>query len=124
MTPVTPAFKVRIDNRGLVNSGIYIINEYRLFLRDGRLGRLPAVRVYVKAYSHKVVPVMLTVMSTVLGLVPFFFDGDKEPFWFSFATGVTGGLLFSIPAIVLVMPLFLRLKHRQVMAKKERMQVV
>lgn len=108
----------------VVNSGIYIINEYRLFLRDGRLGRLPAVRVYVKAYSHKVVPVMLTVMSTVLGLVPFFFDGYKEPFWFSFATGVTGGLLFSIPAIVLVMPLFLRLKHRQVMAKKERMQVV
>lgn len=101
----------------VVNSGIYIINEYRLFLRDDRLRRASAVRIYVKAYSHKVIPVMLTVMSTVLGLVPFFFDGDKEPFWFSFATGVTGGLLFSIPAIIFVMPLFLRLKPRRTVAK-------
>lgn len=89
----------------VVNSGIYIINEYRLFMRNPRMARRSAVMVYVKAYNHKIIPVLLTVFSTVLGLVPFFIDGDKEPFWFSFATGVTGGLLFSIPALVLVMPI-------------------
>lgn len=88
-----------------VNSGIYIINEYRLFLNSQRFAGQNPVRVYVKAYSHKIIPVFLTVLSTVLGFVPFFFDGDKEPFWFSFATGVTGGLIFSIPALVLVMPI-------------------
>ena len=91
----------------VVNSGIYIINEYRLFLRSPRMSRRGAAKVYVKAYNHKIIPVLLTVLSTVLGLVPFFIDGDKEPFWFSFATGVTGGLLFSVPALVLVMPVMM-----------------
>lgn len=51
----------------------------------------------------------LTVLSTVLGLLPFFIDGRSEPFWFSFALGASGGLLFSILALVLAMPLMLRL---------------
>ena len=51
-------------------------------------------------------------VSTVLGLVPFFFDGEEEPFWFSFATGVGGGLLFSIPALVFLMPLLLKSASR------------
>ena len=91
----------------VVNSGIYVINEYRLFMRSPQTAKRGAVRVYVKAYNHKIIPVMLTVFSTVLGLVPFFIDGDKEPFWNSFATGVTGGLLFSVPALVLVLPVML-----------------
>ncbi len=74
--------------------------------------------------------VILTILSIVLGLVPFFadglgaerifadgsgagqgfIDGAKESFWFSFAVGSTGGLLFSIVALVFVMPIFLKLK--------------
>ena len=92
----------------VVNSGIYIFNEYRLLSRRSPARRQTAVRLYVKAYEHKIIPVLLTVASTVLGLVPFFFDGEEEPFWFSFATGVGGGLLFSIPALVFLMPLLLK----------------
>ena len=49
---------------------------------------------------------MLTVISTVLGLVPFLFDGPDEVFWFPFAVGTIGGLLFSLIAFVFYMPLF------------------
>ena len=35
---------------------------------------------------------MLTVMSTVLGLVPFLTGGEDSAFWFSLAVGTMGGL--------------------------------
>ena len=66
----------------------------------------PKIRDYVRAFNHKIIPIFLTVSSTIVGLVPFFMDGKDEPFWFSFATGVTGGLLFSLPALIFIMPIF------------------
>lgn len=92
-----------------VNAGIYIICEYRNQTSEGVAAN--PLKTYIRAYNHKIVAVFLTIVSTVLGLVPFFIDGDKEPFWFSFAVGTTGGLLFSIVALVAVMPVFLRLKR-------------
>jgi len=67
----------------------------------------------VKAYNHKIIPVFLTVASTIMGLIPFFFGGKEEPFWFSFATGVTGGLTLSLVAIIFVMPIFMRFKRKR-----------
>lgn len=90
-----------------VNAAIYILSEYR-YQMSAHVGMTP-LRAYVRAYNHKVKAVSLTILSTVLGLVPFFLDGSDEPFWFSFATGATGGLLFSVIALVLVMPACLRL---------------
>lgn len=94
-----------------VNAGIYIVNEYKLTLRLSR-NKSPQrlVRTYVRAYNHKITAVFLTILSTVLGLIPFFIDGKEEPFWFSFAVGAAGGLLFSVVAIVFVMPIFLKIK--------------
>lgn len=98
----------------VVNSAIYILNEYRQLGKEEALKGRPRAVLYVKAYSHKVIPVALTILSTVLGLVPFFFDGQqKQPFWFSFAAGVVGGLLFSFLVIVFVLPVFVALKPRQ-----------
>jgi hypothetical protein len=36
--------------------------------------------------------------------------GQKEVFWFAFAAGAMGGLLFSVVAILLYLPLFLKLE--------------
>lgn len=94
-----------------VNAGIYIVCEYRNHLAAH--SAVSPIRTYVRAYSHKIIAVFLTILSTVLGLVPFFIDGAKESFWFSFAVGSTGGLLFSIVALVFVMPIFLRLSNLQ-----------
>lgn len=94
-----------------VNSGIYILNQYNIIRRS--TANTDFIRLYVKAYNHKIIPVFLTVASTVTGLIPFFFDGKEEPFWFSFATGVTGGLIFSLIAIIFVMPIFMRFKRKR-----------
>ena len=56
---------------------------------------------------------MLTIVSTVLGLIPFLFDGQHAPFWYSFAIGVMSGMLFSVIAIVLIMPVFFPLPRKK-----------
>ncbi|WP_027450770.1 efflux RND transporter permease subunit [Xylanibacter brevis] len=78
-----------------VNAGIYLMNEYN---NNGKN--------YLRAYNHKIIPILLTVLSTVLGLVPFVFDQDENHFWYSFAMGSIGGLLFSLLALVFAMPVF------------------
>ncbi len=85
----------------VVNSAIYIINEQNILAK--RYPNASAKSIYIRAVNAKIVPVLLTILSTVLGLVPFVIFG-KEPFWFSLATGTIGGLLFSIPALLLFLP--------------------
>ncbi|MFI3314855.1 MAG: efflux RND transporter permease subunit [Rikenellaceae bacterium] len=95
----------------VVNAAIYIINEYnnssKYHVKSSK------VRVYVRAYNHKIIAVLLTIISTVLGLVPFLIDGAKEQFWFSFAIGAMGGLLFSILALLFLMPILMPLKEKR-----------
>ena len=68
--------------------------------------QLSSVRGYVRAFNVKIVPIMLTIISTVLGLLPFLSDGPDEVFWFDFAAGTVSGLVFSIIALVLYLPVF------------------
>lgn len=89
----------------VVNAAIFIINDYNQLAQIYR-GRKP-LNIYVKAFNRKIIPVLLTVSSTVLGLVPFMWSGQKEVFWFAFAAGSSGGLLFSLVAIVFCLPLFI-----------------
>ncbi|MDD2419051.1 MAG: efflux RND transporter permease subunit [Bacteroidales bacterium] len=86
-----------------VNAGIYVLNQYNIMAEDAGKG-MDNVKLYIKAYNHKIIPIVLTVVSTVLGLTPFLTDGPNEVFWFSFAVGTMGGLVFSILGIVLFMP--------------------
>lgn len=91
----------------VVNAGIYLINDYNIFRRGGvRCG----LGTYLRAYNRKIIPILLTVLSTVLGLVPFVVI-SREPFWFSFAAGAMGGMLFSIVAILFYLPVFLPMKR-------------
>ncbi|MDD6507652.1 MAG: hypothetical protein PUF39_09810, partial [Prevotellaceae bacterium] len=52
-----------------------------------------------------------TLLSTILGLVPFLFPQSND-FWSSFAVGVMGGLVTSLVAIIFVVPVFLNLQER------------
>ena len=85
-----------------VNAGIYLVAEWNSLRRSAN----PVMR-YVKAFNYKVSPIMLTVASTVLGLIPFLIDGPQEVFWFAFAAGTISGLTFSIIALILYLPAFL-----------------
>jgi multidrug efflux pump subunit AcrB len=86
-----------------VNSGIYIINDFN------RYGN-KTVHYYVKAFNYKIYPILLTILSTILGLLPFIYNGKNDTFWFSFAIGAIGGLVFSLISIFIYLPLFLKMK--------------
>lgn len=91
----------------VVNAGIYLVNAWQFQSSRGK-GRTAA---YLRAYNHKVKPIMLTVLSTILGLLPFLSDGPGEVFWFDFAAGTIGGMAFSVLALVFVLPVFLMKKE-------------
>ena len=91
-----------------VNAGIYILCEF-----NNQRKIHPNVKplyAYIRAYNHKITAIFLTILSSVLGLVPFLIDGQDERFWFSFAVGACGGLLFSIIALIFVLPVFVGMR--------------
>ena len=90
-----------------VNASIYILNEYnRLRERKPSMSPLTA---YLKAWNAKIVPIFLTVVSTILGFVPFLIGVDKEAFWFPLAAGTIGGLALSVVGIFFFLPVFSRI---------------
>ena len=68
-------FKLNFDQGGFasfvllcgitVNASIYILNEYNAIRR--RHPRMSALRAYTKAWNAKILPIFLTVVSTILG---------------------------------------------------------
>ncbi len=96
----------------VVNSGIYLVCNYQKNLQniaqkyDNQINRKRRLRAYIKAYNQKVRPIFLTIISTILGLLPFLIDGPQEVFWFDFAIGTISGLLVSILSLIIFFPLF------------------
>ena len=93
----------------VVNAGIYLINEEDNWAATSRKRGIP---LYLKAYNHKIVPIALTILSTVLGLVPFLYDGPEEGFWFAFAVAAISGTLFSLIALAVYLPIFLPMRRK------------
>jgi multidrug efflux pump subunit AcrB len=95
-----------------VNSAIYILNDFNNLKGSRSSGRPNDIRLYFKAFNYKIIPILLTVVSTILGFVPFLI-GEKQTFWYALAAGTIGGLIFSLIGIVFFLPLFLGLKDNQ-----------
>lgn len=87
-----------------VNSALFIINDYNNLRKQYPKKNIQ--QVYFKAFNYKIIPVILTIASTIVGLLPFVWHGQNEVFWFSFAVGAIGGLLFSIVGVYFYLPLF------------------
>jgi multidrug efflux pump subunit AcrB len=83
-----------------VNAVLYILNDYNIKIRKGIP---PGTRAYLQAYNAKIIPVILTIASTLLGFLPFLV-GDVNPFWRGLAVGTMSGLFFSLPALVVYLP--------------------
>ncbi len=86
-----------------VNSSIYIINAFNAYKNTQN----DAFESYIQAFKSKIFPIMLTILSTILGFIPFVKDGQNEVFWFALGVGTIGGLLFSILAIFIFLPCFM-----------------
>ena len=67
---------------------------------------MDSIRAYLKAWNVKIVPIMLTIISTILGFVPFIIGSSKEGFWFPLAAGTIGGLLMSLVGIFIFLPIY------------------
>lgn len=87
-----------------VNASIYILNEYNNIRR--RLPRLNPLGAYLKAWNAKIIPIFLTVVSTILGFIPFMVGTEREAFWFPLAAGTIGGLVMSLVGIFFYLPVF------------------
>lgn len=84
----------------VVNSSIFILTSYNQLARNKN-------REIVKATAEKFKPIMLTILSTCLGLTPFLIGGQTEIFWFSLAVGTIGGLVASLMVTFVVLPFLL-----------------
>lgn len=93
----------------VVNAGIFIIAEFN-HLKKQR-PQQSNLKSYLKAYNHKIIPILLTTLSTVVGFIPFLIYGQNEPFWFALAVGTIGGLLMSLVMIFFYLPLILFRKY-------------
>lgn len=111
-------FKLNFDQGGFaalvllcgitVNASIYIINESQKQMRQGIRS---LHRAYMRAFNIKIVPILLTILSTILGFIPFMVGDEKEGFWFPLASGTIGGLIFSLIGVVVFLPsLYMRKK--------------
>jgi multidrug efflux pump subunit AcrB len=92
----------------VVNATLYILNDYNSLRRRKPL--MPERIAYVKAFNAKIVPILLTLLSTIVGLIPFLLTGRDERFWFALAAGTIGGLIFSLIGLFIYQPLMLRRK--------------
>ncbi|WP_143962641.1 efflux RND transporter permease subunit [Litoribacter populi] len=84
-----------------VNAAIFIVND----LNNRFSGNYN--RNVLKSVGGKAVPILLTILSTCFGLIPFIMEGQNEIFWFSLAIGTIGGLVFSVIGVFWALPVFL-----------------
>jgi Cation/multidrug efflux pump len=113
-------FKLNFDQGGFasfillsgltINASIYILHEYNQIRKRKPL--LTPLRAYLKAWNTKIIPVFLTIISTILGFIPFMVGTQKEAFWFPLAAGTIGGLVMSFIGIFIFLPLMTVKKRR------------
>lgn len=87
-----------------VNASIFIVNGFNVLKKQ--FPNRNRIRLYVEAFQQKIIPILFTIISTILGFIPFIKDGQNEVFWFALGIGTIGGLLFSLLGIVLYLPVF------------------
>ena len=85
----------------VVNAAIFIFSDYKNLHYRTQSKRV------IKAVARKSWTILLTIISTCFGLIPFLINGDTEVFWFSLAIGVIGGLTFSILLVLVVLPVMM-----------------
>lgn len=87
-----------------VSLTIYLLHEYGQLCYKTKSNGLC---LYIKSFNRKILPILLAILSSILGFLPFLIGMDNDTFWSSFALGIIGGLVFLILAILIYLPLFI-----------------
>ncbi|MBP1617081.1 MAG: multidrug efflux pump protein [Bacteroidetes bacterium] len=88
-----------------INANIYMLDEYYRILKERP--NIAPLNAYLKAWNAKIRPISLTILSTIVGFIPFMAGSLKEAFWFPLAAGTSGGLLVSFLALFFLIPVFI-----------------
>ena len=99
-----------------VNAVLYILNDYNNKIRQGAPR---GIRTYLKAYNAKIVPIFLTIASTLLGFIPFLI-GEINPFWKNMAIGTMSGLAFSLPVLIIYLPMTFTIENEKLKVENEK----
>lgn len=99
-----------------VNASIYLLNEFNNNRK--KYPKRSLLKNYLKAWNVKIVPILLTILSTILGFLPFFI-GEQTAFWFPLAAGTIGGLTMSLMGIFCYLPIMSLAKKKVCPAKKK-----
>jgi hypothetical protein len=112
ITPDEGVFAALILLCGIVvNATLYILNDFNSIRK--RKPELPERVAYLKAFNGKIIPIFLTKLATIVGLIPFLLTGKDERFWFALAAGTIGGLVFSMIGLFVYQPIMLKKDKRQ-----------
>ncbi len=103
-----------------VNAAIYLLNEYDTLRKQYR--KVSPRKLYIRAFRVKIVPILLTVLSTILGFIPFIIGESKESFWYPLAMGTMGGLAMSLLVLLLIFPILVlpKVKRPKEMSQWQR----
>jgi multidrug efflux pump subunit AcrB len=93
----------------VVNASIFIIND--LNNTKSRSSNFP--NNLIKVLYRRSGTILLTIVSTICGFVPFLYEGPETPFWFALAVGTIGGLVMSVFAVFIVLPVLLGAKKNK-----------
>ena len=94
---------------GLSVNAVFFITHHYNGLKEQYRSR-DKVSLYVKAFQAKIIPIVLMILSTILGLLPFLLFSAEQPFWYPLAICTIGGLLFSMLGLLLWLPTFFNFK--------------
>jgi multidrug efflux pump subunit AcrB len=107
ITPDEGVFAAMILLCGIVvNATLYILNDYNSLRRHKPA--LPQRVAYMKAFNGKIIPIVLTNLAIIVGLIPFLLTGRDERFWFALAAGTISGLVFSMIGLFVYQPIMLK----------------
>jgi len=106
----------------VVNNNIVLIDTYNVLRREG----VPAMEAILRTGAQRLRPVLMTTVTTILGLMPMVLEinidflgrnvevgGPSTQWWSQLATAVAGGLAFATLLTLVLTPSLLALKVRR-----------
>ncbi|WP_339724707.1 efflux RND transporter permease subunit [uncultured Paraglaciecola sp.] len=117
----------------VVNNNIVLIDTYNILRKEG----VPAMEAILRTGAQRLRPVLMTTVTTILGLLPMVAEinidfigrnvdigGPSTEWWSQLATAVAGGLAFATVLTLVLTPCMLALKARRDERKAESLVAV
>jgi multidrug efflux pump subunit AcrB len=89
-----------------VSAVIHIVNDFNIVKKENKSKNV-LNKLIIKVVIKKVYAILFATVAVCCGLIPFLMEGTDEVFWFSLAAVITGGMLASLFAVFVVVPVLL-----------------